>query len=425
MYQAIRLKSGRDKPMRQRHPWIFSGAIAETPESIADGEIVSVLDASGDWLALGHFNRASQIRVRILTWDPQNRIDDAFWYGRLAHAIERRRALAHVRGAGFDETDSGATNAWRLANAENDYLPGLVVDRYDRHLVMQVGTLGMEQQKETLAAMLLDLTGCASVIERSDIAARRMEGLPETEGLLRGAAPPDTVHVREAGLRFAVDLWGGQKTGFYLDQRANRQRVAAYCHDKRVLNAFSYTGAFAVHALAAGAAHVTNVDTSIDALEIGEENLRRNGFDPDTQSVSIAGDVFEVLRDWRDFGVSDVPFGVPSSDAGTENGDGFDLIILDPPKFAQSKRHVERALRGYKDINLLAMNLLRPNGILATCSCSGLVGVELFQKVVFGAAVDAGRDVQILEWLYQAADPPVAPTFPEGAYLKGLLCRVM
>jgi 23S rRNA (cytosine1962-C5)-methyltransferase len=209
-------------------------------------------------------------------------------------------------------------------------------------------------------------------------------------------------------LHFWVDLHGGQKGGFYADQRENRRRVAAYCSGKRVLNGFSYSGAFAVHALAAGATHVVNVDSSVDALTLGEENLRRNGFDPDQDAESIAGDLFDVLRDWRDEGI-----------------EPFDLIILDPPKFAQSRGNIDRALRGYKDINLLALQLLKPGGILATFSCSGLVSADLFQKVVFGAAVDAERSVQILEWLRQSSDHPVAITFPEGEYLKGLICRVL
>jgi 23S rRNA (cytosine1962-C5)-methyltransferase len=272
-----------------------------------------------------------------------------------------------------------------------------------------VGTLGIERHKTRLAQLLLELTGARSVSERSDMAARQQEGLSETGGLLAGVQPEPRTVIHEGDLRFVVDLARGQKTGFYLDQRENRRRAAAYCAGRRVLNAFSYTGAFAVHALAAGAAHVTNLDSSVDALELGEENLRLNGFDPDRQAASLAGDVFHVLRDWRD--------------APTEETT-FDVVILDPPKFVHSHQNLERGLRGYKDINLLALHLLRPGGILITCSCSGLVSSDLFQKVVFGAAVDAGRDVQILARLHQAGDHPVALTFPEGEYLKGLICQV-
>lgn len=395
---AVRLKAGRDKPVRQGHPWLFSGAIQQLPTAAADGDLVTVEAASGEWLACGYLNRKSQIQVRLLSWQPDEPIDQAFWQRRLQSAIAARHA--------FIATPQ--TNAYRLVNGESDYLPGLVVDHYADYLVMQVGTLGMERYKHELAELLLTLTGAKGVVERSDLTLRRQEGLPEATGLLAGRAPTGPVEIQELGLCYVVDLLHGQKSGFYTDQRDNRRRVAAYCGGGRVLNAFSYTAAFAVHALAAGARHVINIDSSIDALTIGETHLRLNGFDPDHQAEQIAGDVFTILRDWRD--------------EGTEP---FDVIILDPPKFAQSQGHLDRALRGYKDINWLAMGLLKPGGILATFSCSGLVSADLFQKVVFGAAVDAKRPVQVLEWLRQGNDHPVAITFPEGDYLKGLICRVL
>ncbi|HXF62842.1 MAG TPA: class I SAM-dependent methyltransferase [Caldilineaceae bacterium] len=392
------LKPGREKPVIQRHPWVFSGALQAIPAAAPDGGLIDLVSADRRWLARGYLNRASQIQIRLLTWDPEEAIDAAFWRRRLAAAVERRASL------------QAATTACRLVYGENDYLPGLIVDRYGDVLVLQAGTLGIDRRKSQLAQMLLEITGCRSVLERSDTAARRLEGLAAGHGPLAGEPPPAQVEIEEAGLRFVVDLSGGQKTGFYLDQRANRRRIAAYSAGARVLNGFSYTGAFALHALAAGAAHVTNIDSSVEVLELAEANLRLNGFDPDRQSENIAGDIFQVLRDWRD---------------SFEDEDRFDLIILDPPKFAQTKQQVERALRGYKDINLLALRLLKPGGFLATFSCSGLVSADLFQKVVFGAAVDAGRDVQILEWLRQDCDHPVALTFPEGEYLKGLICRVL
>lgn len=396
--EAVRLKAGRDKPVRQQHPWIFSGSIQQLPAA-ADGDLVDVRAADGAWLARGYLNRKSQIQVRLLSWQPDEAIDTTFWQRRLQSAIAMRRALIA----------SAETNAYRLVNGESDYLPGLIVDQYADYLVMQVGTLGIEQRKAELAALLLMLTGCKGVVERSDLALRRQEGLTEATGLLAGVAPAGPIAVRELGFHYEVDLAQGQKSGFYTDQRDNRRRVAAYCHQGgRVLNAFSYTAAFAVHALAAGARHVTNLDSSVEALTGGETHLRLNGFDPDRQAEQIAGDVFTILRDWRSEGV-----------------EPFDVIILDPPKFAQSRGNLDRALRGYKDINLLAMGLLKPGGILATFSCSGLVSAELFQKVVFGAAVDAQRPVQVLEWLRQGSDHPVAITFPEGEYLKGLICRVL
>jgi 23S rRNA (cytosine1962-C5)-methyltransferase len=392
---AVILKPGREKPVRQGHPWIFSGAIARLPGAARDGDVVSVTTHDGTWLARGLLNRTSQIQVRLLTWEIDDVIDDAFWRQRMEQAIRRRNGLLPI------------TNALRLINAESDYLPGLTVDRYDHWLVLQAGALGVDQRKQELAAMLLELTGCVGVVERSEAMVRRHEGLQPATGVLAGVAPDAPVEVYEDGLRFVVDVLAGQKTGFYTDQRANRRRVATYCAGKRVLNAFSYTGAFAVHALAAGAIHVTNLDSNLEALQLVEENLRRNGFDPETHSENIVGDVFQILRDWRH--AASAPL--------------FDVIVLDPPKFAQSQAQVERALRGYKEINLQALHLLAPEGILATFSCSGLVGADLFQKVVFGAAVDARRQVQVLEWLRQDSDHPVAITFPEGNYLNGLICR--
>lgn len=417
MQNAVILKPGRDKPVRQRHPWVFSGAIAQLPTGAADGDIVPVLDAKGHWLAQGYLNRQSQIQVRLLSWEPSEQIDEAFWRGRLQTAYHLRQ----------NTIERAQTDCYRLVHGESDYLPGLTVDRYGAHLVLQAGTLGIDQRKAQLARQLMEITGCAGVVERSDDPNRRKEGLALASGLLVGEAPPDKLIVSEPDrhgrpLRFQVDLLGGQKTGFYLDQSENRRRAAAFCTGQRVLNAFCYTGAFAVHALAAGAAHVVNLDASVEALELGEVNLQLNDFEPDACCTSIAGDVFEVLRDWRDFGAPDLA----ALHRGQQSAKSlFDVIILDPPKFAQSKSHVERALRGYKDINLLAMQLLGPGGALVTFSCSGLIDAALFQKVIFGAAVDAGRDVQIIEFLHQASDHPVAATFPEGAYLKGFICRVL
>jgi 23S rRNA (cytosine1962-C5)-methyltransferase len=406
---AVRLKPNREKPVRQGHPWIFSGAIDHIPPSAADGDIVDVTSADGQWLARGYLNRRSQIQVRVLTWQ-QETIDQDFWRRRLIASLDARLSLPGI----------AQTTALRLVNAENDGLPGLIVDEFGDYLVLQAGTLAIDQRKHELATMLLDLTGARGVVERSELALRRQEGLGPATGVLCGMAPDGPIEVLENGLRFVVDLAQGQKTGFYTDQRRSRFRFRSWCTAytmanvetrgaPRVLNAFAYTGAFAVYALTGGATHVTNVDSSVEALELAETNLRLNGFDPDTAAEGIAGDVFSVLRDWRD----------------APEPPRFDLIVLDPPKFVQSQQHLERGLRGYKDINLLAMQLLVPGGILVTFSCSGLVDAALFQKVVFGAAVDAGRNVQILEWLRQGEDHPVAITFPEGDYLKGLVCRVL
>jgi 23S rRNA (cytosine1962-C5)-methyltransferase len=403
-YAAVVIKPGRQKPITQRHPWVFSGAISQIPTSAADGEVVDVVDANGIWLSRGYLNRASQIQLRLLTWEQDEVINEEFWRRRLAHAIAlRTRLIASPNGA------TGETNAYRLVNGESDGVPGLLVDRYADYLVLQAGTLYIDGIKQQLAVLLQELTGCTGVLERSDTAARRQEGLVDANQLLVGGAPTGPVNIRENGFGFWIDFDNSQKTGFYMDQRSNRKRVAAYCAQGRVLNAFSYTGAFAVYALAAGANSVVNIDTSIEALEAGELNFRHNGFDPDLQTESIAGDVFQVLRDWRYDPTAMEP---------------FDVVILDPPKFAHNRQHLDRALRGYKDINMLALQLLKPGGILATFSCSGLVSADLFQKVLFGAALDVGRSVQILERLSQDVDHPVALTVPEAEYLKGFICHV-
>jgi 23S rRNA (cytosine1962-C5)-methyltransferase len=393
---TLTLKPGREKPVRNRHPWLFSGAIQRIDSDAQDGGLVDAYSHAGDWLARGYLNRRSQIQVRLLSWNPDEGIDEIFWRQRLQRAIAGRAALAA----------DPHTNAYRLVHAESDGLPGLVVDRYGDWLVVQLLTLGVERVKPLLTRLLVELCQPAGIVERSDVDVREKEGLRPSLGMLHGAAPDGPVEIVEHGHRFLVDLLAGQKTGFYLDQRENRLQVASYCRDARVLNAFSYSGGFAVYALAAGARHVTNLDSSLDALELGERNLALNGFDPDAQAEGVAGDVFQVLRGWR------------------AAGQRFDVIILDPPKFAHSQQQVERAARAYKDINLLAMQLLQPGGTLATFSCSGLVSADLFQKIVFGASVDAGRDAQVVERLSQGPDHPVLLSFPEGEYLKGLVCRV-
>ena len=408
----VTLKPGREKSVRNRHPWLFSGAIERIERSAQDGAVVEVLAADGAWLARGYLNRRSQIQVRLLTWSQDEAIDESFWRRRLQRAIAGRAALAA----------DPHTNAYRLVHAESDGLPGLIVDRYGDWLAVQCLTLGIERVKPLLVELLAELCQPQGIVERSDVDVRGKEGLAPAAGLLWGRLPPalaaagapadsrdaapGLVEIVEHGQRFLVDLLGGQKTGFYLDQRENRRRVAAYCAGGRVLNAFAYTGGFGVYALAAGAQHIVNLDSSLEALELGERNLARNGFDPDGQAEGVAGDVFQVLRAWR------------------AAGERFDVVILDPPKFAHSQAQVERAARAYKDINLLAMQLLRPGGALASFSCSGLVSADLFQKIVFGAALDAGREAQIVERLSQGPDHPVLLSFPEGEYLKGLICRV-
>ncbi len=408
------LKPGREKPVLNRHPWVFSGAIGRLEGTAEPGDLVTIAANNGRPLAAAYYNPHSQIRARILTWDIHEPVDEAFWRGRLQRAIDGREPLAN------DST----TTAYRLVNAEADGLPGLIVDRYNDYLVVQCLTLGIDRRKEMLAGLLADLLQPAGIVERSDVDVRQKEGLGPVTQLLWGESPPESLIIQENGLSFVVDLWHGHKTGFYLDQRPNRAAVCrpAYIAGKEVLNVFAYTGGFAVYAAAGGAKQVTNIDSSVAVLEVAERNgalnngaLNNGALNNETMNNEqneyigneyIAGDAFEVLRYFR------------------EEGRRFDVVILDPPKFAYSQSGVERACRGYKDLNWLALGLIRPGGLLATFSCSGLVSADLFQKVVFGAAVDAHRDVQIIEQLAQGPDHPILLTFPESAYLKGFLCRV-
>ncbi|NOZ48481.1 MAG: 23S rRNA (cytosine(1962)-C(5))-methyltransferase RlmI [Chloroflexi bacterium] len=388
----IVLQRGKDKPVRQRHPWIFSGAIQRLEGDPEPGAIVDVLASDGSWLAYAEHNPASQIRARVIAWDQKSWPDADFWRQRIAASIERRRQLLPQ------------AQARRLVFADSDGIPGLIVDQYGEHLVLQSLTAGAERRKAQTVAILVDLLHPDSISERGD-PVRKKEGLPPVEGTLWGTTPAEAIIVTENGHRFWMDVGGGQKTGFYLDQARNRAAVAAYCQGAEVLNAFSYTGAFAVHALAGGARHVINVDSSSAALKMAAANFQLNGMGPERWQ-NIEADVFTQLRHWRD------------------EGRQFDLIILDPPKFATSRRQIDRAARGYKDINWLAMRLLRPGGLLASFSCSGLISADLFQKILFGAALDARREVRIIRHFSQASDHPVLLSFPQAAYLKGLLCHV-
>jgi 23S rRNA (cytosine1962-C5)-methyltransferase len=398
---SIALKPGRERPLQQRHPWVFSGAVSSVRGAPGDGDSVDVFGPGGDWLARGFYSGASQIRLRAATWDPEQPLDAGWLRDAAARAVAGRAILSR-----------GDDVACRLVFSEADGLPGLIVDRYGPYLVVQLLTQGMAVRSEAVVAALVELLAPRGIYERSEAEVREKEGLPPREGLLWGEAPPERLELRPAtppGFagevpRLLVDLRGGQKTGFYLDQAANRARVAAYCPGAAVLDCFAYSGAFSVYAARAGASSLTLIDSSAGALELARANLELSA--PGALVELVEGDVFRVLRQYR------------------AEERRFDLVVLDPPKFAHSQGQLERAARGYKDINLLAMQLLRPGGILATFSCSGLVSADLFQKIVFGAAVDARRDAQIIERLSQAIDHPVLLTFPESDYLKGLICRV-
>jgi 23S rRNA (cytosine1962-C5)-methyltransferase len=397
---AVILKPGREKSVQRRHPWIFSGAIERVEGEPASGETVEVRSTDGTPLALGAYSPHSQIAVRVWTFDPTESVSPAFFRARLTHAFATREASLHASRP----TLHGLT-AYRLVNAESDGLPGLIVDRYGEYLACQFLSAGAEYWKREIVTLLAGLLPYAGIYERSDVDVREKEGLPATTGVLAGSLPPDLVEIEEYGCRFAVDVRGGHKTGFYLDQRDNRALVAEYAEGRDVLNCFAYTGAFGVWALKGGAVKVTNVESSAAALDLARRNVELNGLDA-SKVENVIGDVSHVLRQYRD------------------SRRQFDLIILDPPKFAESRSQVEKASRGYKDINLLAFKLLRPGGVLFTFSCSGLITPDLFQKIIAGAALDAGRDAQIVRRMTQAPDHPVALNFPEGEYLKGLVCRV-
>ncbi len=387
------LKAGRDKSIRQRHPWIFSGAIERIADAPEPGGTVTVVDAQGEPLALAAWSPASQISARVWTWDARATIDAAFLRDRVHAAAAARAPLLDA-----------AHTAARLVHGESDGLPGVIADRYGDVVVLQCASAGAERWRDALARALADLPGVTCVYERSDAEVRSLEGLAPRSGPLVGTLPAD-VTLTEDGLRYHVDPVAGQKTGFYLDQRDNRRLVRELAAGRRVLNAFCYSGGFTLAALAGGAASVLSVDSSADALAQGARNVAANPALPAARNTWREADAFADLRRLRNEGAS------------------FDLIVLDPPKFAPTAAHAERAARAYKDINLLALKLLAPGGLLATFSCSGGVSLDLFQKIVAGAAVDAQASAQIVRRLTASEDHPVALNFPEGEYLKGLLVR--
>jgi 23S rRNA (cytosine1962-C5)-methyltransferase len=392
------LKPGREKSLLRRHPWIFSGAIHSVSDEPAPGGTVDLLSSDKQFLARASYSPTSQIRARAWTFEDEP-VDREFFRQRIRSAIQLRDTW-HVIASPLGTPDS---DAYRLIYAESDGIPGLIVDRYGEVLVLQSLTAGSEFWKETLADLLLEETGLTTIYERSDADVRELEGLETKVGILRGNLSSFIFPITEHHLEFKVNLQSGHKTGFYLDQRLNRLRVRELAKDRDVLDGFCYTGGFTVNALAGGATSVLSIDSSAEALALCRENIALNNLDAARQT-SIAGDVFQLLRKFRDEARS------------------FDLIVLDPPKFAPTAAQAERAARGYKDINLLAFKLLRPGGRLVTFSCSGGIDAGLFQKIIAGAALDAGVEAQILEHFSQGADHPVALNFPEGAYLKGLVC---
>jgi len=392
---VVVLKPGREESLRRRHPWVFSGAVQNVRGNPEPGGIVDVCSSRGEWLAAGAWSPSSQIRVRIWSFTRGEEIDEVFFRDRLERSL-------HARSKLLSRSD---LTACRLVNAESDGLPGLIVDGYGDILVCQFLSAGAESCRDVIVKFLEELVGPSGIYERSDTEARTKEGLPERCGMISGKEPPDLVEISEHGARFLVDVRKGHKTGFYLDQRDNRLAVREFSRGAEVLNCFSYSGAFGISALLGEAREVTNVDSSGEALELARKNALLNGLAEGAFRFKDA-DVFRCLRDLRD------------------KGRTYDLVVLDPPKFAGSAGQVPSASRGYKDINLLAFKILNPGGILFTFSCSGHIVPALFQKIVADAALDAGREAVIIRYLGQASDHPVALPFPEGQYLKGLICTV-
>ena len=390
MPKEIILAKGREKSLLRRHPWIFDGAVTAVMGSPMPGDVVEVYSVEGNWLARASYSPVSKLRARVWSFDQNETIDQGFFDRRIDAAREYRAKL------GLD----AQTNAWRLVHDEADGLPGCVIDRYGDYLVCQFLCAGAEAAREMILASLKRDSSLRGIYERSDTDARERDGLASRCGLIWGEEPPEQFTIHENGISFLADLRNGHKTGFYLDQRDNRASMP-FCRDAEVLNCFCYTGGFGLRAAREGAKGVTQVDLSAPALELAQANARLNGFDEGIFTY-VKADVFEQLRKYRDMGRQ------------------FDVVILDPPKFADTPKQLEKAARGYKDINLLGAKLTRPGGILMTFSCSGAMSPELFAKIAGDAARDAGRAARIIKTLAQAPDHPVPLDFPEGSYLTGL-----
>jgi 23S rRNA (cytosine1962-C5)-methyltransferase len=392
----VLLKKGKEKAALQRHPWIFSGAIEKVKGSVQNGDVVRVLAANADFLAYGYYNENSRVAVRLLEWD-EARIIDRGWYQQKIHtAIAARK---HV-------LKSGDTNTCRLVFSEADFVPGLIVDQYANYLSLQILSAGIEAVKGDIIDILRDELNPSGIFDKSDANARTHENLEVEQGLLWGENPPEFLEVKENGIRYNINIAGGQKSGFYCDQRDNRLLLADYADGKRVLDCFSYSGGFSLNCLKQGASHVTSVDSSAPALETLQQNMVLNGFAAERNTV-VQSDVNKQLRVFK------------------EEGKTFDIVVLDPPKYAPSRSALDRAARAYKDLNRLGMGLLESGGLLATFSCSGAVDIDTFKQIIAWAALDAGKEVQILKQFNQPEDHPIRISFPEGEYLKGLLLRVL
>ena len=391
----ITLKKGKEKAALQRHPWVFSGALEKVKGKPEDGEVVKVFAFDKEFLAYGYYNSNSRVAVRLLEWDETQIIDKSWYQNRLKQAIAARQFILN-----------NETNTCRLVFSEADFLPGLIVDKYADFLSLQILSSGIEKEKSTIVEILKAELNPKGIFDKSDATARGHEGLAVENGLLWGENPPEFLEVKENGIAYHINIAEGQKSGFYCDQRDNRKILAGYTKGKKVLDCFSYSGGFSLNTLANNAASITSVDSSALAVETLKQNVELNNFDA-TKVTAIQSDVNKQLRAFKDAGES------------------FDVIVLDPPKYAPSRSALDRAARAYKDLNRLGMLLLEKGGLLATFSCSGAVDIETFKQIIAWAALDAGKEVQIIKQFCQPEDHPVRISFSEGEYLKGLLLRVL
>lgn len=393
--KSVILNKGKDKAAWQLHPWVFSGAVNNVSGNVENGEVVSVFNSDREFIAYGIYHNQSRVAVRLLEWHPDAAIDENWWRNRIRKAVEARQHLLTTE-----------TNTVRLIFAEADFIPGLIADKYADYISIQVHAAGTENVKAVIIDELTRLLQPKGIYERSDLKSREYEGLPNTNGLLSGELPPEFVDVVENGIRYKVNIIDGQKSGFYCDQRENRYLTAQYVKDKRVLDCFCYSGGFTLNSIQQGAAAVTAVDSSALAIETLERNMVVNGFETSAHRF-ILSDVNKQLRTF------------------IEEEAKFDVVILDPPKYAPSRSSLEKASRAYKDLNRRGMMLLESGGLLATFSCSGAMDISTFKQVIAWAALDAGKEIQFIRQFHQPEDHPVRASFPEGEYLKGLLVRIL